>query len=130
MPHLTVRALDDDLKGNESDLIAALTDAVTSVYGEWVRDSVMVILDGIPAGRWGVGGRVAEELAPIVEFGIREEVFARPDAPDLVPRLLAVVTDAVTSVLGERVRADLLVELIGTPAARTGIGGAQAPRAA
>jgi hypothetical protein len=36
---------------------------------------------------------------------------------------MAAVTDAVASVLGEKFRPDLLVELIGTPAARTGVGG-------
>jgi hypothetical protein len=78
---------------------------------------------GIPEGRWGLAGKVATSAAPMVEFGIREEAFARPDAAELAPAIMAAVTDAVASVLGEELRPDLLVELIGTPAARTGVGG-------
>jgi hypothetical protein len=33
------------------------------------------------------------------------------------------LTDAIVEVIGERVRAGLMVELVGTPAGRTGIGG-------
>jgi phenylpyruvate tautomerase PptA (4-oxalocrotonate tautomerase family) len=123
MPHVTVNAFESELQGNEADLISALTDAVASVYGEWARDHVVVLLNGIPAGRWGLAGKVAESAAPMVEFGIREEAFARPDAEELGPAIMAAVTNAIASVLGEEIKADLLVELIGTPAARTGVGG-------
>lgn len=40
-------------------LIAAITDAVVEVYGESVREHVVVALSGVPAGRSGVGGEVA-----------------------------------------------------------------------
>ena len=55
MPHLTARVPEAQLAGREAALITALTDAVVEVYGEWARDLVVVHLDGIPGGRWGVG---------------------------------------------------------------------------
>lgn len=39
-------------------LIAALTDALVSVYGEDVREETWVILDGVEPDRWGFGGKV------------------------------------------------------------------------
>jgi phenylpyruvate tautomerase PptA (4-oxalocrotonate tautomerase family) len=50
MPHVTARVPEGRLAGNEPALIAALTDAVVRVYGEWARDLVVVHLDGIPRG--------------------------------------------------------------------------------
>jgi phenylpyruvate tautomerase PptA (4-oxalocrotonate tautomerase family) len=124
MPHLGVHVLESDLAGRETALLAALTDAVVAVYGEWARGTVVVQLIGLPPGRWGVGGTPAESPSPIVTFGTREAVFARPDAEEIAARLIAGVTDAIAGVLGERVRAGTLVELVGTPAGRTGLGGA------
>src|ERR1700677_5044365 len=37
MPHLTVRVPEAQLVGREQALIAALTDAVAEVYGQWAR---------------------------------------------------------------------------------------------
>ena len=37
MPHLTARLPEARLAGHEPALIAALTDAVVGVYGEWAR---------------------------------------------------------------------------------------------
>ncbi len=51
MPHMTARLPEAQLAGHEPALIAALTDAVVQVYGEWARDLVVVHLDGIPQGR-------------------------------------------------------------------------------
>ena len=126
MPHLTVHALESDLAGHEAALITGLTDAVGSVYGEWARPIAVVRLIGLPAERWGIGGVAAPTAAPSVTFGIREAAFDRPDAGRIVARLVAAVTDAIVAVLGERVRAALTVELVGTPAGRTGVGGAVA----
>jgi hypothetical protein len=50
-------------------------------------------------------------------------VFGRPDADEIVARLVSGVTGAVVGVFGERVRAGVTVELVATPAGRTGIGG-------
>ncbi|WP_306215433.1 tautomerase family protein [Actinoplanes sp. RD1] len=123
MPHLTVHALETDLTGREPELIAALTDAAVDVYGEWARELVVVHLIGLPPQRWGIGGKPAEAPAPTVTFGIRAAVFDRADARQLTERLIAGVTDAIVTVLGERVRAGLTVELVATPADRTGVGG-------
>lgn len=123
MPHLTAHVLEDDLVGREADLIEALTEAVVAVYGEWARDIAVVHLIGLPAHRWGIGGKPAQAPAPSVTFGIREEVFSRPDAQEIAVRLISGVTDAVVSVFGERVRSGVTVELVGAPASRTGVGG-------
>ncbi|WP_037311173.1 tautomerase family protein [Amycolatopsis orientalis] len=123
MPHLTVHVLEDDLVGRETALIEALTDAVVAVYGEWARDIVDVRLIGLPAGRWGIGGKPAQAPSPSVLFGIKEAAFGRPDAEDTVARLVSGVTDAIVAVFGESVRSGVSVELVGSPAGRGGIGG-------
>lgn len=123
MPHLSVHVLESDLAGRETALIEELTEAVVAVYGEWARPITVVRLIGLPPHRWGVGGAPARAPSPTVTFGIREAVFARPDADEIVARLVAGVTDAVVTVFGERIRAGVTVELVGTPAGRTAIGG-------
>ena len=123
MPHLTVRVLEPQLEGNESALIAALTDAVVDVYGEWARDVAVIHLDGVPAGRWGLRGKPVDEAPPVIMFGIREAAFTRPDSDELVAKLVRTVTDAVADVLGTHLRDTITVELVATPAGRTAIGG-------
>ncbi|WP_236790146.1 tautomerase family protein [Amycolatopsis sp. GM8] len=123
MPHLTVHALEDDLAGRETELIAALTDAVVAVYGDWAREIAVVHLIGLPANRWGIGGKPAGKPSPSVTFGINEAAFSLPNAQEMVARLISGVTDAVVAVFGERVRAGVAVELVGTPMEHTGVGG-------
>ena len=123
MPHLSVHVLESDLAGRETALIDKLTDAVVAVYGEWARPIADVRLIGLPPHRWGIGGTPAQAPSPSVTFGIREAAFTRPDADEIVARLVAAVTDAVVEVFGERVRAGVTVELVATPAGRTAIGG-------
>ena len=123
MPHLSVHVLESDLAGRETALIEKLTGAVVAVYGEWARSIAVVQLIGLPPHRWGIGGTPAQAPSPTVTFGIREAAFSRPDADDIVARLISGVTDAIVEVFGERVRAGVAVELIGTPAGRSGIGG-------
>jgi phenylpyruvate tautomerase PptA (4-oxalocrotonate tautomerase family) len=123
MPHLTVHVLESDLAGRETALIEKLTDAVVAVYGEWARGIVVVQLIGLPPNRWGIGGTPAPDPSPSVSFGIKEAAFSRPDADDIVARLVREVTDAIVDVFGERVRAGVTVELVAAPAGRTGIGG-------
>ena len=123
MPHVTVRAPETRLAGNEPALIAALTDAVVAVYGAWARDLVVVHLDGVPAGRWGIGGRAVDDAAPAITFGIREAALTRPGGKEIAARLVAGLTGAVAGVLGERVRGGTSVELVATPEGRTGLGG-------
>jgi phenylpyruvate tautomerase PptA (4-oxalocrotonate tautomerase family) len=124
MPHLTARVPEAQLAGHEAALIAALTDAVVGVYGEWARDLVVVHLDGIPRGRWGVGGRPVDDAAPAITFGIREAALTRPDGGQIAARLVAGLTDAVAGVLGEQARSGTSVELAATPEGRAGLGGA------
>ena len=123
MPHLTARVPEAQLAGREPALITALTESVVHVYGEWARDLVVVHLDGIPRGRWGVGGRAADDAAPAITFGIREAALTRPGGSEIAARLVAGLTDAVASVLGEQARGGTSVELVATPEGRTGIGG-------
>ncbi|MEU3272941.1 hypothetical protein ABZ639_19035 [Saccharomonospora sp. NPDC006951] len=128
MPHLSVYVLETDLAGRENELIEGLTDAIVAVYGDWARDIAVVHLIGLPASRWGIGGKPAQAPSPSVTFGIKEAAFGRPDADDIVARLISGVTEAVVAVFGERVRAGVTVELVGTPAGRSGVGGVVDPR--
>jgi phenylpyruvate tautomerase PptA (4-oxalocrotonate tautomerase family) len=123
VPHVTLYALEEELAGREPGLITALTDAVVSVYGEWARASVEVRLIGVPTGRWARGGAAVTRAAPAVTFGLREEVFARDDAATVVARLVSAFTDAVTAVFGDGCRDEVLVELVGQPTTRSGLGG-------
>ncbi|BCJ47444.1 hypothetical protein GCM10010168_18020 [Actinoplanes ianthinogenes] len=123
MPHVTLYALEAELAGREPALITELTDAVVSVYGDWVRGSVDVRLIGIPAGRWARGGVPVTTAAPAVSFGMREEVFAREDAGTVIARLVTAFTDAVTAVFGAGRHDEVLVELVGQPTSRSGLGG-------
>ncbi|MEU1472457.1 nuclear transport factor 2 family protein [Streptomyces sp. NPDC005761] len=123
MPHLTVHALESQIAGHENDLIARLTRAVTSVYGEGARDLVVVRLAGLAAGRWAVGGVVCQEAAPTVTFAIREKAFTRPDGPRIAARLVAAVTDAVAAALGEHHRDEIVVDLVAARDDRTAVGG-------
>lgn len=123
MPHLTARVPEAQLAGQEQALISALTDAVVQVYGEWARDLVIVHLDGIPPGRWAIGGRAADDAAPAITFGLREAALTRPDGNEIAARLVAGLTGAVVSVLGEQTRSGTSVELVATPAGRAGLGG-------
>ena len=123
MPHLSVHVLESDLAGRETALIAKLTDAVVAVYGEWARNLAVVHLIGLPPNRWGIGGAPAQAPSPSVTFGIKEAAFHRPDADEIVTRLISGVTDAIVDVFGERVRTGVTVELVGTQPGRTGVGG-------
>lgn len=124
MPHLTVHAAETDLTGRETQLIAALTDAVVTVYGEWARPIAEIRLDGVPTGRWGIGGTPATTPAPRVTFGIKEQAF---EHPDMINRLAGGVTDAIAGILGDHHRAGTTVEFVGTPTGRTAVGGTITP---
>jgi 4-oxalocrotonate tautomerase len=51
----TERRFEDD--GAAERLITALTDAACSVFGEDARPNIWVVVDPVPAARFGVGGR-------------------------------------------------------------------------
>ncbi|GAA5705639.1 hypothetical protein AQJ43_36325 [Streptomyces avermitilis] len=123
MPHLTVHLPENRLTGNEPILAAALTDAVVDVYGEWVRDLVSVRLTGVPAGRFAQGGKAVDTNASVI-LGVRAGVFDRPDAAQITARLGTALTDAITRVVGDDLRAGTMVELVASPPERTFVGGA------
>jgi len=123
MPHLMARMPEARLVGHEPALIAALTEAVVAVYGEWARDLVVVQLDGVPRGRWGSGGRAVDDAGPALTLGVRDALFARSDSHQIAARLVAGLTDAVATVLGDQARSGTSVELVATPAGRSGLAG-------
>ncbi|MGW2557390.1 tautomerase family protein [Streptomyces sp. NPDC001635] len=125
MPHLTVHLPENRLTGNEPMLLAALTDAVVDVYGEWARDLVSVRLTGVPAGRFAQGGKAVDTNASVI-LGVRAGVFDRPDAAQITARLGTGLTDAITRVVGDDLRAGTMVELVASPPERTFVGGALA----
>lgn len=122
MPHLTVHLPENRLAGHESMLVAALTDTVVDVYGEWARELVSVRLAGVPAGRFAQGGKAVDTNASVV-LGVRAGVFDRPDAARITARLGAALTDAITRVVGDDLRAGTMVELVASPPERTFVGG-------
>ena len=125
MPHLTVHLPENRLTGNEPELITALTEAIIDVYGEWARDLVSIRLAGVSAGRFAQGGKAVDTNASVT-LGVRAGVFDRPDAAEITTRLGAALTDAITQVLGEGLRAGTMVELVASPPERTFVGGSLA----
>jgi phenylpyruvate tautomerase PptA (4-oxalocrotonate tautomerase family) len=125
VPHLTVHLPENRLTGKEPELVTALTEAIVDVYGEWARDLVSIRLAGVPADRFAQGGKAVDTNASVI-LGIRAGVFDRPDAAQIVARLGTALTDAITRVLGEELRAGTMVELVASPPERTFVGGALA----
>ena len=57
MPLIQVKVFEDELSQKQSkDLINKITDAVTEVTSEKLRDVTWVIIDEVKSGHWGVGG--------------------------------------------------------------------------
>jgi 4-oxalocrotonate tautomerase family enzyme len=58
MPIVEMKLIEDGLTPErEVQLIAALTDAVVSVYGEPARDKTWVVLEPVERKHWGFAGR-------------------------------------------------------------------------
>ena len=58
MPLIDVKLYEGRLNpDSQAALIARLTDAVAEVLGDQVRDQTWVVLQEIPAARWGIAGR-------------------------------------------------------------------------
>ncbi len=58
MPLIKVQVFEDELSQEQSkDLITKITDAVTEVTSEKLRDATWVIIDEVKNGHWGVGGK-------------------------------------------------------------------------
>ncbi|MES4905656.1 MULTISPECIES: hypothetical protein [unclassified Streptomyces] len=124
MPHFTVQIREEELDGTtEPKLVRALADAVGEVYGERLRSVAVVDLVGVARGRHGVGGVLTEENAPVVTLNIRERALTHPDVENAPARLIASITDAMATVLGESVRKQVSVGIVGVPAGRSGVGG-------
>ena len=58
MPYIEVKAVDRRFESKEAvdKLIAGLTDAACEVFGEEARSQIWVVVEGVPASRFGVGG--------------------------------------------------------------------------
>jgi 4-oxalocrotonate tautomerase len=57
MPLVEVKVFEQELNGEQTEnLISRITDAVTSVTSEKLRDVTWVIVEEVPSGNWGVGG--------------------------------------------------------------------------
>ncbi|WP_031035570.1 hypothetical protein [Streptomyces sp. NRRL F-5650] len=124
MPHFTVHIRESALDGTvEPKLISALTDAVGAVFGEELRRLAGVDLIGIPSHRRGLGGVPAETDAPLVTLSMREAAYHLPAIPDAPARLVATITDAMADALGEDIRKEVIVTIVGVPDGRTGIAG-------
>ena len=123
MPHLTVHAEEHQLAGREVALVSALTDSIAEVYGEWARPLVVARLVGVPRTRWAVGGTFETAPGPEVTLGVRASALLPPEGPEAARRLVAGLTDAVVSVLGEELRASVLVELVPQADDLVGTGG-------
>ncbi|MGW4913240.1 tautomerase family protein [Streptomyces sp. NPDC004270] len=127
MPHFSLHIREETLDGTvEAKLISALTDAVGAVYGTEFRRLVGVELVGVPQHRRGIGGVPTEDDVPLVTLGMRESALHLPHVPDAPARLVAATTDALVDVLGEDVREQIVVTIVGVPGGRSGVAGAMA----
>lgn len=59
MPLIEMKAVASRLEDPKvcERLVAALTDAACGVLGEETRPAIWVVISGVPAERWGVGGK-------------------------------------------------------------------------
>ncbi|BBB00117.1 hypothetical protein RVR_7029 [Actinacidiphila reveromycinica] len=58
MPLIDVKLYEGRLDGEtETELITRLTDAVVEVFGESARGGTWVVLQEVPATRWGIAGK-------------------------------------------------------------------------
>jgi len=124
MPHFSMHIREEALDGTvEPKLISALTAAGAAVYGEEFGRLVGVDLIGVPQHRRGIGGVPSETDAPLVTLSMREAAYHLPEVPDAPARLVRATTDALAGVLGEDVREQIIVTIVGVPDGRTGVAG-------
>ena len=58
MPFVDVSVIEDELSPEQAErLIQEITDAVTSVTSEKLRDVTWVTIREVKSGHWGIGGR-------------------------------------------------------------------------
>ena len=94
MPHLVFTPSRINWRGTRPHSSPQSQKRWSRVYGEWARPLVAVRLDGVPSGRWAVGGTVVDATGPEVTFGIRASALARADGTGIARRLVAGITDA------------------------------------
>jgi 4-oxalocrotonate tautomerase len=59
MPLVEVKVFEDELTAEQKqELIRKITDGVTTVISEKLRDVTWVIITEVKSGSWGVGGKV------------------------------------------------------------------------
>lgn len=57
MPLVEVKVFEDELTTQQSkDLIEKITDAVTNVTSDKLKDATWVIINEVKSGSWGIGG--------------------------------------------------------------------------
>ncbi len=57
MPLITVKVFQNELSENQSkELIEKITNSVTEVTNEKLRDAVWVVIEEVKDGQWGIGG--------------------------------------------------------------------------
>lgn len=58
MPLVQVKVFENELTGEQKrQLIEKVTDSVTSVAGDKLREVTWVVIEEIKSGNWGVGGK-------------------------------------------------------------------------
>lgn len=57
MPFIEVKVFEDELSSEQSkEMIQKITDVVTEVTSEKLRDVTWVVINEVKSGNWGVGG--------------------------------------------------------------------------
>lgn len=72
MPLVEIKVFEEELTPEQTkDLIEKVTEAVTDVISEHLRDVTWVIVNEIRSGNWSVGGRPlgVEDIRKIIESG-------------------------------------------------------------
>jgi 4-oxalocrotonate tautomerase len=72
MPFVEVKVFKDELSREQSqELIAKITDAVTAVTSEKLRDVTWVTISEVKSGSWGVGGKAMglEDVKQLIAQG-------------------------------------------------------------
>jgi 4-oxalocrotonate tautomerase len=72
MPFVEVKVFKDELSREQSqELIAKITDAVTAVTSDKLRDVTWVTINEVKSGSWGVGGKALglEDVKQLIAEG-------------------------------------------------------------
>ncbi|MFD8462308.1 4-oxalocrotonate tautomerase family protein [Streptomyces antimycoticus] len=70
MPLIEVTIYEDRLnETTQVELVARLTDAAVSVFGDGIREHTWVVLQGVSRERWGIAGKTRRVTAAAVGGG-------------------------------------------------------------